>query len=150
MKRKLNRITPALGPELMKTFQVKAPVDTHWRRGTCEEVQCTQHERGWKMQLDLSTQLGQQQAAYLKHKSGRYFTWEKLADNMVELTFPSGQTCFREHKVRLDREEVFVVKGGDFRGNPRGTASKVFTKPEHWVEEFALHQESIRATQQKG
>lgn len=149
--RKLNRIQPALGAEYMKTYAVEAPVDTHWRRATCEEVQCEQQERGWKMQIDLSSELGQKQAYYIKYQSGRHFTHEKLNnEGMVELVFPPGQTCFREHKVRLDREERYVVKGGDFRGNPRGIPTRVHTRPELWVEDFQTNQEAIKEAQRKG
>lgn len=145
-----NRIPPKVGAENMKTYGIEAPVSTHWRNATCEEVECPQHTKGWYMDIDLSTQLGQQQASYIKHNSGRYFTWEKLPENLVRLTFPAGQNCFQQHKARLDREERYVVKGGDFRGNPRGTPTRVHTKPELWVEDFQENQEAILDIHRKG
>lgn len=149
--RPTQRIEPTLGAENMKTYAIEAPLTTHWRRGTCEETECRKHQNGWYMDIDLSTQLGQQQAAYIKHQSGRHFTHEKLNnEGMVRLTFPAGQTCFQEHKVRLDREERYIVKGGDFRGNPRGIPTRVHDKPEHWIEDFQENQEAIIDAKQKG
>jgi hypothetical protein len=142
---------PALDAAQYKTYRIAAPLSTHWRRATCEEVACPQGELGWKMRIDLSTELGQKQAHYIKHQSGRNFTWEKEGDaGMVVLTFPSGQDCFQEHKVRLDREERYIVRGGDHRGNPTGAAPRVHTKPEHWVEDFQENQAAIAEVQRKG
>lgn len=143
--------TPALRPEEYQTYQILAPVSTHWRTVSCEDFGCAQGEFGWRMRIDLSTELGQKQAFYIKHHSGRKFTWEKEGDaGMVVLTFPSGQNCFQEHRVRLDREARYLVKDGDHRGNPRGTRPRVHTKPEHWVEDFAENQEAIAEVQRKG
>jgi hypothetical protein len=151
MARESNRVTPRLNPQEYKTYQIAAPLSTHWRPATCEEVACAQGEFGWTMRIDLSTELGKKQAYYIKHHSGRKFTWEKEGDaGMVVLTFPSGQNCFQQHQVRLDREERFIVKGGDHRGNPLGIKPRVHTKPEHWVEDFAQNQDAIAEIQRKG
>lgn len=147
----MGRVPPALGAEHMQTFQILAPASTHWRRASCEEVSCAQAERGWTMDIDLSTELGQKQAYYIKHHSGRKFTHEKLNDTgMVRLTFPSGQTCFREHKVRLDRQEKYLVRGGDFRGNPRGIPTRVHERPEDWIEDFQESSDRINRLIERG
>jgi hypothetical protein len=151
MNRPINRIAPRLDAGDFQTFQIAAPVASHWRNASCGEVACPQAERGWRMQLDLSTELGRKQAYYIKYDSGRSFTHRKVDDSgMVELTFPSGQECFQQHRVRLDREEKYIVRGGDFRGNPRGVPARVHTKPEHWVEEFQENSDAMNSLKERG
>lgn len=150
MSRPTNRITPKLNAAEMKTFQVAAPLSSHWRDATCEEVQCDKGEHGWKMLLDLNTELGQRQAYYIKHHSGRRFTHTVLPSGLTELIFPSGQECFEQHKTRLEREERYIVRGGDHRGNPLGTAPRIHTRPEHWIEDFQENAEAVNRTIQKG
>jgi hypothetical protein len=62
---------------------------------------------------------------------------------MVEFVYKPGQRCFAEHTKRLDRQELFTVRGGDHRGNPKGTPTRTHTRPEFWVEEFAETQDKI-------
>jgi len=146
----VNRITPRLGAQDFQTYQIAAPVSSHWRPASCEEYGCSMGEFGWKMQLDLSTELGQKQARYIKHESGRRYTHAVLPSGLVELTFPSGQDCFTEHRVRMDREEKYIVRGGDFRGNPLRVKPRVHTKPEFWIEDFQENQDAINRVIGKG
>lgn len=145
-----SRITPRLDAGHMQTYQILAPLETHWRPATCEEVACPQAERGWKMRIDLSTGLGQRQAHYIKHLSGRKYTSEKVGDQLFELTFSSGQPCFQQHKARLDREERYIVRGGDHRGNPSGRPTRTHSRPEHWVEDMQENSDRINRINQRG
>ena len=148
----LNRIVPAIGPEAYQTFQVTAPLSTHWQERPCDGkgVDCDAAERGWKMVIDLNTSLGREQARYIKQQSGRKYEIAEQKDGVVTLVFPGGQPCFARHRVRIDRPETYLVRGGDFRGNPTGRKTRVHTKPEHWVEEFALNQDRIAEARKKG
>lgn len=146
----MNRIVPTIGAENYQTFQIKAPVSTHWRPATCEEVDCANAEFGWKSVIDESTDLGKQQAHYIRKLSGRKFREQRLETGLTEFLFASGQPCFAQHKTRLDRQELYIVKGGDWRGNPRRTPQRQHTKPEHWVEEFAEHQDKIKQLHERG
>ncbi|QMP84397.1 hypothetical protein HUN42_00019 [Streptomyces phage Dagobah] len=137
----------SLGPENMQTFAIQATGDEHWRRATCEEVRCRMAARGWEMRLDLTTELGQRQARYIKHQSGRRYEIVDQKNGLVTLRFPGGQECFKAHRVRTDAPGRFLVKGGDRRGNPRGTVTRVHKKPEFWVEEF--QENSLRLIQLK-
>lgn len=150
--RPVNRITPQVEARFYQTFQIKAPTGTHWRRVPCDGsgVNCRAAEFGWKMTIDLNTELGQRQARYIKYESGRRFEIAEQKDGMVTLIFPGGQPCFNVHQVRTDRPEVYAVKGGDHRGNPLKTPTRVHKKPEFWVEEFAENQDRIARVQQKG
>lgn len=148
--RNLNRIAPGLPASMMQTFAISAPKETHWREATCAEVQCQAAERGWKMIIDLTTELGAQQGRYIKHHSGRRYEVADQRDGLVTLIFPGGQECFATHKVRTDRPEKYLVKGGDFRGNPRGQQTRVHTKPELWVEEFQETTDRLNRLAERG
>lgn len=147
-----NPFTPRLGAENYQTFQIKAPLSTHFKVVPCDGLpgRCKQAELGWKMVIDLNTQLGQQQARYIKHQSGRRYEVAEQKDGIVTLVFPGGQPCFATHRVRVERPEIFAVKGGDRRGNPTRALTRVHKKPEFWVEEFAENQDRIRSIQEKG
>jgi hypothetical protein len=134
----------------MQTFAISAPKETHTVPATCEEVECPQYARGWQMKIDLGTPLGQQQARYIKYSSGRSYKIVEQRDGLVTLEFKGGQPCFREHRKRIDRPEKFLVKGGDFRGNPLRTPTRVHKKPEFWVEEFAENQERLKTQIERG
>jgi hypothetical protein len=148
--RPINRIPPKVGAQHYQTFQVSAPVSTHTRAATCEEVECQQYLRGWMTKIDLGTDLGQKQAYYIKHQSGRSYKVTSQRDGLAELEFSPNQPCFQEHRVPLDRPEIYRVKGGDFRGNPLRTVTRVHKKPEFWVEEFAENQDRIKTVIEKG
>lgn len=133
-----------------QTFQIVAPKDTHTVPATCEDVECAMYLNGWRMKLDLGTELGKRQASYIKHQSGRAFKVLSQRDGLVELEFSASQPCFQEHRKSIERPEVFRVKGGDFRGNPLKTVTRVHKKPEFWVEEFAENQDRLKNAIEKG
>lgn len=145
--RPLFRIDPKIGPEHYKTYQITAPKTTHFRKATCKEVECAGYVNGWKTIVpDRSPQ-----ASYIRGASGRKFTETKQPDQLVEFLFPPGQMCFRadDHRISLEREPFFVVRGGDYRGNPRGI-EPVVRKVEDWVDDFATHQQGIADAIQRG
>lgn len=137
---------PALPAHQRKTYQIVSPRPTHFRAAGCEEAGCKHMREGWRTIVDESSDLGAQQAYYIRHSSGRSFTEHRDEDGLTVFTFAAGQECFREHKVRLEREEIYVVRGGDHRGNPRGER-RVHRRAEEWVEDFAEHQEALRRAQ---
>lgn len=140
-------IVPKLGPEAYKTYQIVAPVATHFRPATCQEMECAGYTRGWRTTVLPDSS----QAQYIRHSSGRKFASEMNADGTVSFTFPPGQMCFAaaDHRVSLQREPLYVVRGGDFRGNPRGTPS-IRRKSTEWVDDFATHQQSIADRIERG
>lgn len=136
------RINPHLGPEAYKTYAIRAPRSTHQRKATCAEYGCTQYERGWVTRIDESTELGKNQAAYIRSASGRKFT-ETHEDGFTNFVFYPGQRCFREHYVSLDREPQFLVLGGDYRGNPRGDKPIMHRNFDDWANDFGDHQNDL-------
>ncbi len=143
MIRRLNRITPALEVGLVKTYQLTAPVSTHTRPATCLEVDCETQRHGFMIPVDESTELGQRQAHYIRHQAGRQFIeepdWEP---GLTAFTFAAGTACFVEHRVSLDRDPFYIVKGGDWRGNPL-RERRVHQRAADWVDDFATHQDKI-------
>ena len=138
--RPVNRLEPALPAQHMKTYSIVAPKGTHWRKATCAEVDCTAHAKGWKTVVDESTDLGARQAAYIRN-TARKGHRESREAGLTVFTFSAGTTCFTEHEVRTDRPEIYLVKGGDHRGNPRGDRTE--RTPEAWVDDFASHQDRL-------
>jgi hypothetical protein len=139
---RLFRVDPQMPAANYKTYQISAPLSTHFRVATCQEVQCAAWIRGWTTVVDAATDLGGRQANYIRLKSGRHFTFTQ-AGTVVTFRFPPGQRCFREHQTRLDRAEIFVVRGGDWRGNPRGVEPRVHRRAADWVDDFAEHQDKL-------
>lgn len=143
MNRPLQRHQPKLAPASYKTYGIAAPKQTHRRKATCEEVNCGAYLRGWVTILPTSRP---DLIALLKN-SGRRYVETPQAGGMVEFKFEAGQACFdvAKHTVRLDRPELYLVRGGDWRA--KTTPVRLHDEPEHWVEDFSEHQDSLQKAQ---
>lgn len=148
MDRPLNRIDPKMDPQFYKTYQITSPIETHYRDATCQEVECQHHLAGWKTTVDVSTVLGAKQANYIRLLSGRKFTFTEEG-SIVTFYFPGGQKCFSQHKAPLGRPEFFIVREGDWRGNPRRT-DPIQRNANDWVDDFANHQDKLNDKFQEG
>ncbi len=144
---RLFRIEPKLPVTAMQTYAVSAPAATHWREATCREVDCPMHLNGWQTLVDERTALGRAQAGYIRHKSVRSFSEARDAAGLTVFTFPAGQTCFRQHRVRVEREEIFIKFPGDHRGR---TGEARVLRPQDWVDDFAEHQEKLADRLERG
>jgi hypothetical protein len=148
----LNRIPPKMDVGAYQTYGVARPARTHWRAATCREVECPRRERGWRQVIDLTTQLGQDQARYIKNQSGRKYAKvprnPSLPDGVVELVFLAGQDCFAEHRVPLDRDSLFVLRDGDWRGNPTGRRRTL--SPIAWRDDMGENQEKLAELARRG
>ena len=133
------RVDPALPVHAYKTYEITSPIGTHFRTATCDEAGCLAQRNGWEPRVDKTTDLGQRQAHYIRKQSGRKFTERREA--VTVFSFEAGQRCFAQHKVPLDRPELYVVRGGDWRGNPTGEARRLGT--DAWVNDFGEHQDRI-------
>lgn len=139
----LSRIPPVGPAAAYKTYQVLAPKATHFRPATCTEVECPNQALGWRTVIDENTDLGQKQGYYIRKESGRRFVEERMPDGLTSFTFEAGQTCFTDHQVSLERPELFLVRGGDHRGDPTGARPYQHTGPDQWLDDFATHQDGI-------
>jgi hypothetical protein len=133
----LTRIPPNLPAHAYRTFQMRAPLQTHFRPATCEETGCPQWTHGWRTVVDLSTVLGQSQAAYIRTRS-------EVEPGVFQ--FPAGQPCFRsdDHRTRNDRPELYVIRNGDHRVPDRVADPQVLS-PDSWVDAFRTHTERLAA-----
>jgi|SRR5690606_17366062 len=121
---------PAQGPvQAYQTFSVRSPSD-RMIRAVCEQVGCEAWRHGWDSVIDESTELGRQQAAYIRHRSGRTFREMRTETGLTVFRFESGQRCFAEHRTR---PELYLVRDGDYRGNPTGRRRQ-HANARDWVE----------------
>lgn len=141
-----NRHTPKLPVQAYETYQAVRPRTTHTRKATCAEVDCEANKIGWKTVIDTSTELGRRQANYIRLKAGRAHTIRTVGDR-VTFYFPAGQTCFREHRVNVDKPTIYLKRGGDWRGH---TSAPSLMRPEDWVDDFATHQQDLADKRQQG
>jgi hypothetical protein len=144
----LFRPEPAMDPAAYKTYAVVSPLSSHFRPATCAEVDCPNYVNGWRVNNEaLTPDLREAVAA-----SGRKYRLEVISATESWLVFEPGQPCFKaaQHRTRLDRPPLFVVRDGDHRGNPRGTRARLHQNPGNWVEDFATHQQAIADEIKKG
>jgi hypothetical protein len=149
MAYEVNRIEPKMPVHGYQTFGIVAPTSTHWQAATCAEVECAAHVNGWDTHVDESTPLGQRQAHYIRKEARRAYSESKRPDGLTTFSFKAGQTCFRQHRKRIEREELFVRRNGDHRGSPDGVR-RTYDRPDQWVDDFATHQEEIARLNQRG
>lgn len=144
----LFRIEPKMSAAAYKTYEIRSPLATHFRPATCAEVDCPQYLNGWRVNNEALT-------PDLRHAvatSGRKFRLEVISASESWLVFEAGQPCFKasQHRTRLERAPLYLVRDGDHRGNPRGTKARLHQRPENWVEDFAEHQQKLADEIEKG
>lgn len=142
------RIAPSLPLNMVRSYEVVSPLETHTRKARCEEVECQHYGRGWKTIIDVSTSQGQMQANYIRLHSGRTFTYVEEGTK-VTFTFPAEQQCFSEHRVSMERPSLFIVRDGDWRGNPTGYR-RLHRDGAQWTEDFAENQARLSRLQERG
>jgi hypothetical protein len=148
MNVQLNRIQPVAGPEAYKTYEMRSPLSTHFRPATCAEANCQYYQQGFQVRVEgLAPNV-----LYAVQHSGRKYTVQKVAEGETYLAFEAGQPCLRAslHRVRIERPPLYIVRDGDWRGNPRGTKARLHQRPADWVEDFATHQQAIADEIAKG
>lgn len=145
MQRPVNRIDPNLPVQAYQTYEITSPRDTHVV-AACEQVGCEAWRHGWDSVIDERTELGQAQAAYIRSRSRRTFREMTTEQGFTVFRFESGQRCFAEHKTR---PEMYLVRDGDWRGNPTGR-KRLHTRAADWVEDFGENQLRLVDQQQKG
>lgn len=140
-----NRILPAHASRAYQTYTVSSPRDT-MVPAACEQVGCEAWQFGWETPVDESTELGRQQAAYIRTKSGRTFReLPRAGGGLTVFRFEPRQRCFANHQTR---PESYAVLGGDWRGYT-GIIRR-HTRGADFVEDFGEHQERIADQQKEG
>lgn len=141
----LSHIPPSLPVTAVKTYQFTNPM----RPATCEEVNCGHYLNGWRTTVDESTELGQQQAYYMRHDRSRKHTETRTETGLTQFTFEPGQRCFAagNHRLPWDGRERFFERGGDWRGQ---TSPTVEHSPTGWLDSFGEHQERVKDAIERG
>lgn len=132
-------IMPTAPPSMYKTYQIAMPLTTHFRPASCAEVNCSNYLNGWVTRVPVDSDFER-----IVRSCGRKWAVVKQEGAEMVFTFAPGTPCFQEsqHRVTLDRPALFIVKGGDFRGNPTGEFRQ-HAQPAHWVEDCALHLDKV-------
>ncbi len=121
-----------------RIYKIAKPLETHTRAATCDEVACDAQQHGFAVLADEATTLGQAQAHYFRNRYDlhqRAFIETKVA-SLTTFSFPSGQQCFAEHRVSLDRPEFYAV--ADLGQVKRHTG------PDPWLNDCGTHLDKIR------
>ncbi len=145
----MSLIEPRMEPQFYKTYAIQSPLATHWREASCEEVGCDHYLNGWRTRVEgLPPEL----LHTVRHQSGRKFTELRVTEGETWLVFEAGQDCFQKtkHRLPVGRPELYVVRDGDRRGNPRGTRDRLHQKAEFWQEDFAEHQAGLADAVERG
>lgn len=137
----------SLPPALRKTYAVR-----HRRRSaTCNEMDpitgqpaCLPYWNGWETVVHPVDQAAIVQY-FRSGDSGRRFTEETLEDGRIRFTFARGQRCFRsdQHFVFQEEDPLFLVLGGDQRGNPLGVTPLKHSGADPFIDDFASHQDGL-------
>jgi hypothetical protein len=153
----VNRIAPAMGPEGYKTYEMDMPLGTHWRPVSCEDYECDDFMHGFVLTVDTSTDLGKKQFHFVTHDKTRKMSMQRVGEYVFKFLYGPGNKCFknvegdpRRHKLPIGRPPFFLVSGGDWRGNPRGTPTMTHRRPEDWIDDFANHQDKLATAFQRG
>lgn len=139
---RVNRLTPLMPAYAYKTYSVVRPgTPAYWRPATCDEVACEQARDGWQVPLAAVTEQHYRDLL----TGGWRWTRVELPDGSGYLDFPPGQRCLRfsEHRIAVEREPLYVVRDGDWRGNPRGTRPRYHRDARDWVDDFGEHQQTL-------
>ncbi len=145
--RPLSRITPTLPVKARQTYRISKPVATHTRPATCAEVDCPEFLNGWVTRLPV----GDPRIALLKDAAaGRVDGLKRemrdvtgIGSAEAEFLFNAGSPCLkaRTHRISVDRPEIYLVRGGDWRGST-GLIRK-HDRPEHWVEDMQENLDAV-------
>lgn len=155
-----NHILPAHPVQAFKSYVLASPVDTHFRPATCQEVECAGYTKGWVSAFDGTDPEDVPKINWVRDFCDRQFTEHRgvrvpkldggtavALDDAGPLTvfvFPPGQMCFEaaDHRMTLEREPLYVVRDGDWRGNPTGRVRE-HANGDDFVDDFGEHQDKL-------
>ena len=138
----LFRIEPRLPVTAVKTYQLTQQM----RPATCAEAACPEYLNGWRLRVEALSA----QDVHVATHCGRKYRKVSVTAGETWLVFEAGQPCFRatQHRARVEREERFIIRGGDHRANPQGDIRE--TTPAGWVDDFGEHQEVLADRLERG
>ncbi len=148
----VSRIAPAAGPENFKTYSWSRPLSTHWRKATCEEVQCEDFTNGFVFTCDISTPLGERQYNYCSHDRERSYTIDEEGPYIRHFIYPPGNRGFagnkHDHRLPVGREPLYAVRAGDWRKYLAPPVQHKYV--DDWIEDMSENQNRIIEIQRRG
>lgn len=144
-----------LPPQSKVAYRIVAPLATHWRAATCEEVECTYYLDGWQLRADSLSEADR----HAVDTSGRHYKVLRIAEGETWLVFEAGQPCFRQwmpgqqfieghHRVPNNRPEAYLRSAGDWRLY-LGSHCR-FDRGDQWRDDFAEHQDKLATQKERG
>ena len=92
-----------------------SPIETHFREATCREVNCRAWLEGWETIVPDPSEPSEFIRAG-KLKPARRYIERSSTPGMVTFKFFPEQKCFRQHKMRLERDPFFLKNSTSMRG----------------------------------
>lgn len=137
----------------VQSHMLLAPISTHMRPATCEEVDCPDFVNGFVLIMDESTELGAMQRTYVRNDRTRQASSiERREDGLTYATFPPGTQPYagpaHDHVTSLEREPFMLRQPGDHRGLHGQRV--VFDRPDQWQEDFAANIDRIATAIERG
>jgi len=136
------RLDPKMPAHAYTSYTLAAPLASHWRTATCEEVQCERYLNGWQIRKEgLDAQL----LHLATHSPQRPYREVQVAPGETWLIYQPGLPCFEasNHRIRVEREAFYYRWPGDHRGLLPGERVYQHQRPDFWVEDFQEHQDKI-------
>ncbi len=114
--------------ERQTTYRAIKPLSTHFRLGSCQEVNCLNYLNGWKTILPKN----HEGIDLIRRSKLRYK--EVIEKDMITFIFEAGQICFNRNKenhyVSLDKPAIYGIT--DSFGFKKQDANE-------WVDKFDNH-----------
>ena len=113
-------------------YQVTWPKESHWRRATCDEVDCPRYLLGWTTTVEADSP----QYDFVRADKERHYRAEVTGDGLITLHYPAGQRCFgSNHWAKIDPERgPWLTK--NLWGLEAGRVEHNAMEPARWVDEF--------------
>lgn len=140
-----------------QTYAIRSPLATHFRKATCEEVDCSAWRNGWTLLIDgLSADL-----YYTATHSGRKYREVLITASEVMaplyptagryLVFEAHQPCFasNSHRVTLERPAFYFV-GRHPKQQPLQIARARQLNDVDFVDHMQEHLDHIREEIERG
>jgi hypothetical protein len=130
-----------------KTYAIRSPIQTHYRKATCEEIGCEAFQNGWAyLKEDLTPG-----DLYLATHSGKRYREVHIGPGQNYIVFEAGQSCFgaAQHVISLHRPEFYFV-GRGHTSVFQARHARAHANGDDFVDDFANHQDKLNTTFKRG